>query len=164
MGRECCRKEGTLGPELRPGLLSSLAVVHSLLHPPHPANAPELCPHNSVGILPVRDSRFFPSSAYSCSLHQTLPIILSQHQRNSWMLQQNPLWKSSSSEKKKKEKRRGSTMGVLFLQNSEHPLQVSGFSWVPVIPSRPQYHMLYPDNKVSWWDSSPCFQDTLTIR
>lgn len=49
--------------------------------PPDPANAPELCPHNGVGILPLGDSRFFPSSAYSCSLHQTLPIILSQHQR-----------------------------------------------------------------------------------
>lgn len=110
---------------------------------------PEPCPHNGAGILPLRDSRFFPSSAYGCSLHQTLPIILSQHQRNGWMLCQNPLCKSSSSEKKKKDKREGSTTGILFLQSSEHPWQVSGCSQIPVIPSRPQYHTLYPHNKVS---------------
>lgn len=122
------------------------------LSPPSPLalqNAPELCPHNGVGILPLRDSRFFPSSAYSCSHHQTLPIILSQHQRNGWIPQQNPLWKSSNSEKKKKEKRGGSTTGILFLQSSEHPLQVSGCSQIPIIPSRPQYHTLYSHNKVS---------------
>lgn len=68
------------------------------------------------------------------------------------MLRQNPLWKSSNSEKKEKDKRGGSTTGILFLQSSEHPLQVSGCSPIPVIPSRPQYQMLHPDNKVSCWD------------
>lgn len=81
MGWECCGREGTLRPKLRPGLLS-MSVVLCLLHPPDPANAPELCPHNDVGILPqeTQDSSL-PTAAYSCSLHQTLSIILPQHQR-----------------------------------------------------------------------------------
>lgn len=41
VGRECCRREGTYGPEFKSGLLS-LAVVHPLLHPPGPGGAPVL--------------------------------------------------------------------------------------------------------------------------
>jgi len=35
-----------------------------------------------VGCVPLRDPRSFPSSAYNCPLHQTLPTILAEEWLN----------------------------------------------------------------------------------
>lgn len=52
---------------------------------PWPCKCPELCPHNGVGILPLRDSRFFPSYSSLQLLPSSNPVYNTVSAPEDWL-------------------------------------------------------------------------------